>query len=208
MGLRFLVVGTVDAATRRELEAFGGGSEVRGPLEPAEAVRLLLGEAVDAVVAALPPFPQRLDLEIARAARDRQPLSLLSIEVDGLEDLRLAQGLAAVEAYLGQLEAALRRSLRALDLLVRLPDDSFGVVLPATGGEGADLVAERLRALAARLLAKPPEGSERRIPWKATVSVGVAVLPAGGEVCGRDLLDRAVEARRRARTAGGDRATA
>lgn len=209
MGLRFIVLGTVDAASRRELEAFGGGSDVRGPLEPAEAVRLLLGGAADAVVAAFPPFPQRVEFEVSRAVRDRKAIAVLSLEVDGLEDLRVAQGVPAVEAYLGQLESALRRSLRGLDLLSRLPDDSFGVLLPGTGRDGAELVAERLRSLAGRLLAKPPEAGERRgIPWKATLSVGVADLPSASEGSGRELLERAAEARRRARTAGGDRATA
>ena len=208
MGLRFIVVGTLDAEARRDLEAFGGGSEVRGPLEPAEAIRLLLDDAADAVVASLPTFPQRLDLELARSERYRHPLSLLAIEVDGIAELRAAEGIPAVAAYLAQLETALRRSLRGMDAIARLEDDSFGVLLPATGQDGAANVAERLRALASRVLAKPAEGTDRRgLPWKATVSVGVATAPADEVRTGRELISRAIEARRRARTAGGDRTT-
>ncbi|HEX6852508.1 MAG TPA: diguanylate cyclase [Candidatus Polarisedimenticolaceae bacterium] len=214
MGLRFVVVGTLDAAVRAELEAFGGGSTVIGPVDAAAAARLLLGGSADSLVSspqwrahsAAHPFQQMLDAEFARAVRYRHPIALLSIEVDGLAELRASQGGPAAEAYLSRLDAALRRSLREMDVLARLEDDTFGVLLPETGGTGAAHVAERLRALAARVLAKPAEGGERRgIPLKATVSVGLSESPAEGVVTGRDLHARAVAARSRAREGGGDR---
>ncbi|HEX6850776.1 MAG TPA: hypothetical protein VF139_05155, partial [Candidatus Polarisedimenticolaceae bacterium] len=128
MGLRFVVVGTLDAAVRGELEAFGGGSTVIGPVDPAAASRLLLGGSADVLVTSAQwrahpaphPFQQMLDAEFARAVRYRHSLALLSIEVDGLPGLRAAQGAPAVEAYVTQLDAALRRSLREMDLLARL----------------------------------------------------------------------------------------
>lgn len=214
MGLRFVVVGALDAATRAELEAFGGGSTVIGPVDASAAARLLLAGSADALVTsaqwrahpASHPFQQLLDSEFARAVRYRHPLAVLSVEVDGLEALRASQGAAAVDAYLAQLDGALRRSLREMDVLARLDDDSFGVLLPETGGTGAANAAERLRALAAKVLAKPVEGNDRRgIPLKATVSIGVAESPAEGVVTGRDLHARAIAARAHARAAGGDR---
>jgi diguanylate cyclase (GGDEF)-like protein len=214
MGLRFVVVGTVDAAVRSELEAFAGGSTVIGPVDPAAASRLLLEGSADALVTSSQwrahrsphPFQQLLDSEFARAIRYRHPLAVLSIEVDGLADLRASQGAQAVEGYLTQLDAALRRSLREMDILARLEDDTFGVLLPETGGTGAANAAERLRALASKVLAKSDDGSERRgIPLKATVSIGLAESPAEGVVTGRDLHARAVAARGHARDAGGDR---
>lgn len=89
-------------------------------------------------------FGRGLVREVARARRLGQPLSLLFIKVDNLEDLCVSYGEAACRFLLRRLAQRVASCLRETDYLSRLENDRFGVLLPACSEPFAHDIGERL----------------------------------------------------------------
>lgn len=148
---------------------------------------------------------QVLDAELGRTGRDRQPLSVLMIDVDRFKAYNDRYGHQAGDACLKLVANCLREAaLRPGDSLARYGGEEFVAILPNTDEDGAFVLAERLRC-GLRELALPHEGSEKGI---VTVSIGIASYAA--TVLHRhadQLLRRADEALYDAKAAGRDRVT-
>jgi diguanylate cyclase (GGDEF)-like protein/PAS domain S-box-containing protein len=91
-------------------------------------------------------FSERGVEEFHRAQRYQSHLSVLMLDMDELKGINDQYGHAAGDAVLRLVTAALKNNLREVDIPGRLGGDEFGVLLPDTTLEGAQLVAERLRA--------------------------------------------------------------
>src|SRR5258706_3074874 len=77
--------------------------------------------------------------EIARARRQKSPLTVAFVDIDGLKQTNDAGGHAAGDALLKGLAAALQVGLRGQDLVLRYGGDEFVCVLPDTPlSAGAD----------------------------------------------------------------------
>ena len=77
--------------------------------------------------------------EIARARRQKSPLTVAFVDIDGLKQANDAGGHAAGDALLKSLAAALKVGLRGQDLVLRYGGDEFVCVLPDTPiNAGAD----------------------------------------------------------------------
>jgi diguanylate cyclase (GGDEF)-like protein len=95
-------------------------------------------------------WDEELPREMARARRAETPLAVAVIEIDSLEAFNLAKGEREGERLLKEAAALWRAELREVDLLARLDETSFGLVLPNCGlGEAVD-VLDRLRAATPR----------------------------------------------------------
>lgn len=110
-------------------------------------------------------FYQRLEDEVDRALRYRQPLSLLVCDVDRLKALNDTHGHLAGDAALAHLGASLLDAARSSDFVARVGGDEFAVIMPGTGAAGAATAARRI---VDRLAGEPPP--------RLTVSIGVAEL--------------------------------
>jgi two-component system, cell cycle response regulator len=128
-------------------------------------------------------FGDALEREHARALRYARPLSIVLFDVDALEPTLAQQGREAVDAVLRQLIPAIRGKLREQDILGRLGDESFGILLPEVDLPGAISAAERVRFIAERTDIR----HEELVPLRATVSAGVASLSAS-ETTAKALL--------------------
>jgi diguanylate cyclase (GGDEF)-like protein len=91
-------------------------------------------------------WDERLEAEIARAARTGEPLALLLLDVDGFTAYNRRFGRAGGNALLRALAAAWRAPLRASDVIARIGADEFAIMLPACSPDDAEMIAERINA--------------------------------------------------------------
>jgi len=88
---------------------------------------------------------ERLSEEIERARRYKYPLSVILCDLDHFKEVNDTHGHLAGDAVLREGAAALRRCLRATDVLGRYGGEEFLAVLPQVDLAAAGAAAERLR---------------------------------------------------------------
>jgi diguanylate cyclase (GGDEF)-like protein len=125
----------------------------------------------------------RLSEELARARRYRHPLTVILCDLDDFKAINDTHGHLVGDAVLREGAAALRRSLRASDLLGRYGGEEFLAVLPEVDLPAACLAAERLRRSLAELVIPTPAGEVR-----ITASFGVAEMSEVPAKATADLL--------------------
>jgi diguanylate cyclase (GGDEF)-like protein len=113
--------------------------------------------------------------DLRRAARDRQPVALLLLDLDHFKMVNDSAGHAAGDLLLQRVAMQLRAAVRGTDAVVRLGGEEFVVLLHAAGAEQAARVRESPR-LAVRKVPMPRSCLLARL----TVSVGVAAHPEHG----------------------------
>ena len=111
-------------------------------------------------------FFDRLDTELARSRRYREPLALLMVDLDGLKGINDQYGHDAGDAAIRALADVIRSELRETDLGARCGGDEFAVLAPNTSKHAAEALAERIRASI----------SQYRARWPLTGSVGVVAI--------------------------------
>jgi diguanylate cyclase (GGDEF)-like protein len=115
-------------------------------------------------------FDERLIEEWNRTRRVGSTLSLLMIDVDNFKIYNDTFGHPKGDRCLEALGQAFRDSLsRPGDFVARYGGEEFAVVLPNTDAEGAEWVAERIRAAVEALSIEHAEGAEHDV---VTVSIG------------------------------------
>ena len=96
-------------------------------------------------------FQERLEAELAGAARHDRGVSLIVIDLDAFKAVNDREGHAAGDALLVWTVQQIVASVRPMDAVGRLGGDEFAVVLPGVlGAEAADVAARIEAALAER----------------------------------------------------------
>jgi diguanylate cyclase (GGDEF)-like protein len=111
-------------------------------------------------------FRRELEREIAAAHRDREPLSLLLLDLDNFKAINDTHGHERGDAALQTVAASIQERLRPGDLAARVGGDEFVVMLPHTGRAQADALAQGIASSINHGLA----------PLGATVSIGASTL--------------------------------
>jgi len=111
--------------------------------------------------------------ELARAARERTPLSLVMIDLDNFKRLNDEHGHAAGDQVLRWFGDLLRARLRPGDIACRYGGEEFIVLMPTASAEVAMERAEQLRYAFTPLVAT---ASGQRLT-NVTLSAGMAVFP-------------------------------
>jgi diguanylate cyclase (GGDEF)-like protein len=145
-------------------------------------------------------FDRRLTSEVERTQRYGHVLTLLMIDVDRFKQVNDLHGHQAGDEVLRIITTRLAQELRAADTLARYGGEEFVIIMPETGSQGVQVVAERLRsAIAAR-----PVVTSTGLELRMTVSIGCATTPQ--DVRSRDDLVAAADAALyAAKAAGRDR---
>ena len=117
-------------------------------------------------------FFEMAHAEQARWERYGHPLSGIMIDADHFKRINDTYGHAAGDEVLRHLARLCREELRELDILARLGGEEFAILLPATDGQAAVAVAERLR----KRLEQTPVQLEDGRAVTITASFGVSAL--------------------------------
>jgi len=122
-------------------------------------------------------FAAKLDDELRRSRRYRQPVSLIMIDIDYFKKTNDRHGHQAGNVVLRELVRVIQRCIRDTDVLVRYGGEEFAVILPQTDKRDAFIIGERIRAMVAETVF----GGMGGIPeMHATVSVGITTHPDNG----------------------------
>jgi diguanylate cyclase (GGDEF)-like protein len=139
--------------------------------------------AVDALtgIANRRHFDRALDRELRRARRERQPLSLIFLDLDEFKRFNDNYGHTQGDEVLRRVALTLDETFRrGGDLVARYGGEEFAVVLPGVDARRAGLYAERLRRRVWRLAIT---NSASQVSDRITISAGVAtVMPHAPEL--------------------------
>ncbi|MBA5685533.1 GGDEF domain-containing protein [Rugamonas apoptosis] len=149
---------------------------------------------------------RRLLEEIARARRQRYPISLMFLDIDHFKRVNDTVGHQGGDDVLREVAGRIKDELRLSDALARFGGEEFIVLLIDADLDSAAFVAERIRASVAGTMISLTQ----EVRLSVTVSIGVACLDpdlAAGEpeLVARELLARADGALYQAKAAGRNR---
>ena len=131
-----------------------------------------------------PDFWRRLLVaEVARSARYGRPLTIVLLDINGLQDMLRAWGGQVTRRTLRETAQVLRRMARTSDYCTRIEATRFGVLLTETGEIEAINFVERVRDGCSRSLPPGAESVRLAFGWAS---------PRAGEAPG-DVVRRAEE---------------
>lgn len=113
-------------------------------------------------------FYDQIRLEIARAERGQQKLSLVYFDLNRFKNINDTRGHKAGDALLALVGDALRSELRQIDMAFRYGGDEFCIVMPATGSDEAEIVCRRIC-----------DNFDKRDTHSITWSIGIAEVGSG-----------------------------
>jgi diguanylate cyclase (GGDEF)-like protein len=143
---------------------------------------------------------EMLHNELARAAREVQPIAVLMVDLDHFKLVNDTYGHLVGDAVVREAACRMKASVRRYDAVGRYGGEEFLIVLPGCHGSDARDQAERIR----ESIASQPfviNGS----PLVVTCSIGVSCRPAPTLLDSDDLVRDADQALYRAKDAGRDR---
>jgi diguanylate cyclase (GGDEF)-like protein len=146
-------------------------------------------------------FDDTLQAEWSRALRQRQPLSLLMVDVDNFKAYNDANGHLGGDECLKRIATAVSSEMRANDLVARYGGEEFAVVLPNQSLKGAASVAERIRTRVEQLQVP----NRLAVDQLVTVSIGAATALPSSDTAASDLVAIADAALYRAKHMGRNR---
>lgn len=144
-------------------------------------------------------FWEALSAEWNRASRSGRPFSVVLIDLDKFKEVNDTYGHMEGDLVLARVGRLLEQKCRQSNVVARYGGDEFVILMPETGVEQAQILAERLRLW----LATDPMLSEHHI----TGSFGVASFPVHG-FSAEDIIRVADAGMYVSKKAGGDRVSA
>lgn len=147
-------------------------------------------------------FIEMANMEMDRARRFAEPLSLVMIDIDHFKSINDIYGHAAGDKVITTLTQSITGFIRKIDFVGRIGGDEFALLLPRANKEPALEVAQRLRLVLSQQIV---DLGETAVSF--TVSIGVAALrPTTREL--PDLMRNADAALYKAKREGRNRAEA
>ena len=113
----------------------------------------------------------QLTIEVSRATRHRQPLSIAMCDIDHFKEVNDRFSHALGDEVLRRLADLVRNAARLSDTVARFGGEEFVLIFPDTDRLGAEIMAERLRTLVAE-----HDWGALQPGLQITLSIGVAEL--------------------------------
>lgn len=127
-------------------------------------------------------FERQVQRALYGLGKDGPPAALLYLDLDQFKLINDTSGHLAGDQLLSQLALAMAEQLRGGDVLARLGGDEFGILAHDTRMEGAQALAERLRARIEGFVYVWQKQS-----YTVSVSIGVVLLDHAGTTLGEAL---------------------
>jgi diguanylate cyclase (GGDEF)-like protein len=121
-------------------------------------------------------FHNRLEEQVVQCGRDKQPFSLLMVDLDSFKTVNDTLGHQAGDAVLKETARVMLASIRVTDTGYRYGGDEFSLLLPGANGDEAREIGERVR----KAIEAASVVCEGRDPVRVTASIGVATCPSDG----------------------------
>ena len=119
-------------------------------------------------------FQEVFDVELERARRADQPLSLIVGDLDRFKRVNDVHGHAAGDDVLRRVADAIRGAKRGFDRAARIGGEEFAILAPDSDEHGAYMLAERIRAAVHEAFADQGDG-------QLTISFGISTHPLHGQ---------------------------
>ena len=113
-------------------------------------------------------FEEYLKKEVTRALRQKQPFSIIGLDLDHLKQINDKFGHAYGDLAIKTVAEVLKRNARSIDTAARMGGEEFNVILPGVDSKGAMIAAERIR--------KALESEKLDTIKRITASIGVATF--------------------------------
>lgn len=149
-------------------------------------------------------FYSRLEFEVNRATRANSPVSVLILDVDNFKRYNDRYGHPKGDEVLRKCAAAIRDTVRGVDIAARYGGEEFAVILMETDKKGAMVVAENIRRAIEEQRFRDEEGDTTH---NVTVSIGVSSYPADTMEM-KDIIKKADDALYTAKKEGKNRVCA
>ena len=144
-------------------------------------------------------FQSRLEEEMRRAERYKEPLGLLMLDIDFFKKYNDNYGHLAGDAVLKRVAALIRNNIESADFAARYGGEEFSVILPKQDKAASLAKAEKIRKAV-----EADSFNFEGISAKVTVSVGLAAFPEDGMIK-KGVLDAADRALYKAKHDGRNR---
>jgi diguanylate cyclase (GGDEF)-like protein len=145
-------------------------------------------------------FKSSLLKELKRTRRHEHSCSLIMIDLDFFKKINDNYGHPTGDNVLKKISDIFMDCTRETDIVARCGGEEFAIILPETPGEGAMIVAEKIR----KTTEETKFYSTASIQISVTVSLGVATFPEDAEVT-ETLIDKADQALYAAKHGGRNR---
>ncbi|MBR1680272.1 diguanylate cyclase, partial [bacterium] len=113
-------------------------------------------------------FEESIEKEFIRANRQKQPFSVIGIDLDHLKQINDKYGHVYGDLAIKQISSVLKQNARSIDVPARIGGEEFNVLLPGIDSKGAMIAAERIR--------KAIEATPIETVGTITASLGVATF--------------------------------
>ncbi len=144
-------------------------------------------------------FNNRLALELSRAQRNKQKVSVMMLDLDKFKNVNDSLGHSFGDQLLQDVAKRLSETVRSSDTVSRMGGDEFILLLPEiTSGENITIIAEKIL----ETIRKPFLINNQKL--QITTSIGISIYPVDGEDA-ETLIKNADIAMYQAKQTGRDR---